>query len=110
MSRRARVLKTYKVEYGEGSFPNRQDAVSRFLANRANTLPNLVLYSDDSVMELNPIDLQVVVDGLRKGIYDKEVDACSYEGWATSEEIADIFESWLNNYDKSNSFLRVEWW
>ena len=110
MSRRAHVLKTYKVEYGESAFPNRQDAVCQFLADRADTLPNLILYLDDSVMELNPSDLQVVVDVLRSGKLDKEVDACSYEGWATSEELADIFESWLNNYDKSNSFLRVEWW
>ena len=110
MSRRAHVLKTYKVEYGESAFPNRQDAVYQFLNNQTRTLPNLILYSDDSVMELNPIDLQVVVDGLRSGKLDKEVDVCSYEGWATSKELADIFESWLRTYDKSNSFLRVEWW
>lgn len=110
MSIKARVLKTYKVAYGEGSFANRQDAVYQFLINRAKTLPNLILHKDDSVMELNPTDLQAVVDGLREGAYEKSDETQSPNKEIPLEELASTFESWLKDYDKSNSFVRVEWW
>ena len=117
MGYRAHVFTTYQVRYGSGFFSaNACDAVNRLLVSYeyldgGGYRKNLVEYCDqeESVIELNRKGLESLVESLGKKFFNpKELDALSGIGYSR-ENLADVFKRWLKSADKSNNFIRIEW-
>lgn len=114
----AHVCKTYTVKYGTGHFNHHSEDVNFLLlgasykdaqgeqidvVNWCNCEDRV--YSDE--LELNPEGLKMLVDELRSGRLDDDL-AERYNNLSASE-LADVFQSWLDNYDKNNNFIRISW-
>ena len=117
MGYRAHVCTTYQVMYGAGFFSaDACDAVNRLLVSYeyldgGGYRKNLVEYCDqeESVIELSRKGLESLVESLEGESFNpKELDALSGIGYSR-ENLADIFKLWLESADKSNSFIRIEW-
>lgn len=117
MGYRAHVCTTYQVRYGSGFFSaDSCDAVNRLLVSYeyldgGGYRKNLVEYCDqeEAVIELSRKGLESLVESLEGEFFNpKELDALSGIGYSR-ENLADIFKWWLEFADKSNSFIRIEW-
>lgn len=114
MGYKAHVCTTYKVRYDSGSFNHKIDELERLLncytfreGENGSEIPLVKSISDDGAsMELSPDGLKQLVDDLIAGKIDSSgfpfADYCQ-------AEVAAIFEAWLDSYDKSNDFIRIEW-
>lgn len=116
----AHVCTTYTVKYDEGSLNHLSYEVNRLLLNFSYLNEDVqkktgvvvwhssedAAYSD--VLELDPVGLRKLVDELRLGNLDKKLDPCLLKKISPAN-LASIFESWLNDYDKNNEYIRIEW-
>ena len=115
----AHVCTTYTVKYDEGSLNQLSYEVNRLLLNFSYFNEDVqkktgvviwyncedAAYSD--VLELAPVGLRKLVDELRLGNLDKMVEL--YLKGTSPASLASIFEKWLNDYDKNNEYIRIEW-
>lgn len=117
MGYRAHVCTTYKVRYGSGYFSaDACDAVNRLLVSYeyldgGGYRKSLVEYCDqeEAVIELSRKGLESLVESLEGEFFNpKELDALSGIGYSR-ENLADVLKRWLESADKSNSFIRIEW-
>ena len=122
MGYRAHVCKTYTVEYGVGQMSHLSEEVNNFLLeacfkDEQGQQVDVVrwyncedpVYSDE--LELNPEGLKMLIDTLRSGELDDLVEYrfSGHNGHYSASELADVFQSWLDNYDKNNNFIRIAW-
>lgn len=116
MGYRAHVCTTYQVQYGTGCFSaGACDAVNRLLENYEypdgdGGRKSLVEYCDaeETVMELSREGLGSLVVSLENGEAPEETDAVLDAGY-TREDLISVFREWLDSSDKSNGFIRIEW-
>lgn len=103
--------------YGSGFFSaDACDAVNRLLMSyeyldRDGYRKSLVEYCDqeEAVIELSRKGLESLVESLEGESFNpKELDALSGIRYSR-ENLADVFKRWLESADKSNSFIRIEW-
>lgn len=106
MGYRAHVCTRFDVRYGSGCFCAAHcDDVNHLLYESG-----AVEYADpeESIFELNPDRLRLLADELGRGEMDSEV-ASRFGGDVTPGELADVFLRWLEEADKDNGFIRIEW-
>lgn len=117
MGYRAHVCTTYQVRYGSGFFSaDACDAVNRLLVSYeylddGGDRKSLVEYCDqeEAIVEISRKGLESLVESLEgESFNQKELDALSGIGYSM-ENLADVFKRWLESADKSNSFIRIEW-
>lgn len=116
MGYRAHVCTTYRVQYGTGCFSaGACDAVNRLLENYEyqdgdGGRKSLVEYCDAeaTVMELSREGLGSLVASLENGEAPEETDAVLDAGY-TRADLISVFREWLDSSDKSNGFIRIEW-
>lgn len=90
MGYRAHVCTTYRVQYGTGCFS----------AGACD--------AEETVMELSREGLGSLVASLENGEAPEETDAVLDAGY-TREDLISVFREWLDSSDKSNGFIRIEW-
>ena len=110
---------TYTVRYDEGSLNHLSYEVNRLLLNFSylnedsqKTTGVVIWYNSEdaaysNVLELDPVGLRKLVDELRLGNLDKMIEL--YHKEISPANLASIFENWLNDYDKNNNYIRIEW-
>lgn len=106
MGYRAHVCTRFDVRYGSGCF----------CAAHCNDVNQLLIESgvveyvdqEESVLELNPDRLRLLAGELERGEMDSRV-ASRFGGDVTSGELADVFSRWLEEADRNNAFIRIEW-
>lgn len=113
MGYRAHVCTRYEVKYDIGVLKNNAEAIEKLLSERTylddknyeHPILNWVSENGES-MEIDPQGLQQLVNDIE----NEEVCLADY-GIENDdvEEVADTFVRWLNIYDKTNDFIRVEW-
>lgn len=117
MGYRAHVCTTYQVRYGSGCFSaDACDAVNSLLEqfvyrDEAGRGKHVTEYfdSEESVMELDRRGLELLASELENGRVDSpETETLSGCGYP-KESLAGIFRGWLESADKSNNFIRIEW-
>lgn len=104
------------MQYGTGCFSaGACDAVNRLLENYEypdgdGGRKSLVEYCDaeETVMELSRKGLGSLVASLENGEAPEETDAVLDAGY-TREDLISVFREWLDSSDKSNGFIRIEW-
>lgn len=116
----AHVCTTYTVRYDGGSLNHLSYEVNTLLLNFSYlnedgqestgvvTWYNCEDPAYSDVLELDPVGLRKLVDELRLGNLDKKLDPCLLKETSPAN-LASIFESWLNDYDKNNNYIRIEW-
>ena len=116
MGYRVHVCTTYQVQYGTGCFSaGACDAVNRLLENYEyhdgdGCRKSLVEYcnSEETVMELSREGLESLVASLEKGMVQEVTESVLDAGY-TREDLISTFREWLDSADKSNNFIRIEW-
>lgn len=104
------------MQYGAGCFSaGACDAVNRLLENYEyhdgdDGRKCLVEYcdSEETVMELSRKGLELLMASLENGEAPEETDAVLDAGY-TREDLISTFREWLDLADKSNNFIRIEW-
>ena len=116
----AHLCTTYTVKYDEGSLNHLSYEVNTLMLNFSyldedgqESTGVVVWYNCEDaaysdVLELDPVGLRKLVDELRLGNLDKKLDPCLLSKYSPAS-LASIFESWLNDYDKNNHYIRIEW-
>lgn len=116
MGYRVHVCTTYQVQYGTGCFSaGACGAVNRLLENYEyldgdDGRKCLVEYcdSEETVMELSRKGLELLMASLENREAPEETDAVLDAGY-TREDLISTFREWLDSADKSNNFIRIEW-
>ena len=65
--------------------------------------------SEETVMELSREGLESLVLALEKGGYGAEEVGRLAEAGYTTEHLAGVLQGWLDSADRSNGFIRIEW-
>ncbi len=117
MGYRAHVCTTYQVQYGGGSFsagacgPVNALLLGYEYTGMDGVRRGIVEYcdSEETVMELSREGLESLVLALEKGGYGAgEVGRLAEAGY-TTEHLAGVLQGWLDSADRSNGFIRIEW-
>lgn len=115
----AHVCTTYTVRYDEGALNHLSEEVNRLLLtfpylneDGQETVGVVIWYNNEDPvysdkLELDPVGLRKLVDDLRSGTLDEMFKSQLKE--TSPAKLASIFENWLNDYDKNNYYIRIEW-
>lgn len=103
MGYRLHFAKTYHVEYGGGSFNWQSEEFAQMLSeNMENDFYN----DEQDSYEILPSDLQEYIEKVRKLAPE---EPSKYFGDYTNKEEADALQEIIDGYDKTNDYIKLEW-
>lgn len=104
MSYSLHALKVHKTEYGTGIFNHNSEEFEELFYSELNENGNHEEYSD--TYELDPTELANYITRLQL----TPAETNEHLTKVTNGELANDLQVFLNEYDKTNNYIRLEWY
>lgn len=102
MGYRAHYATEYKVQWGGGFFSHHTENFDEMVTEE---MPDSYQYEDESKYDLVPAEVAEYITKLLK----EPTATNKYFDYCTNEDVAEALQDMLDNYDKSNDRIIIEW-